>query len=384
VADEIAETLTVSAGAEIPTTFMALFGMDSLSVSAEAEVTRRMTALDLVLAIDMSGSMRNSASGGGSRISAARTAAKDLVDILFGSHAAKDFLNVGVVPWSAKVNVTLDGSDYYHWENRAEPSPTFVNPLTGAVQSQVWYASNSPVPFLSEPDDDWDGCVYNRYTDDGVDTNDADMLMGATTAGTTDWPAYEPVGPEGEPVSGWGRCTLAVDGNECQRCLSEGITPLTNQKSQVIAAIDSLTSPNGTTNIPLGLAWGWEVVSPEAPFDQAVADPDYDRVQAIVLLTDGENYAGSGDGYKGVWGLGYRGNDEMNERLLLVADSIKASGVEIYAIQFANGSGALANLMRDVASEEGSPYYHYAPDRDALRSVFREVANHLSELRLSR
>jgi hypothetical protein len=46
--------------------------------------------------------------------------------------------------------------------------------------------------------------------------------------------------------------------------------------------------------------------------------------------------------------------------------------------------GPLQALMREVASGPNSPYYHYAPDGDALRAVFREVANHLSELRLSK
>jgi hypothetical protein len=67
-----------------------------------------------------------------------------------------------------------------------------------------------------------------------------------------------------------------------------------------------------------------------------------------------------------------------------LANNIKAAGVVIYAIQFANGTGALGKLMKEVASGDGAPYYHYAPDRATLKNVFREVANHLSELRLSR
>jgi hypothetical protein len=39
--------------------------------------------------------------------------------------------------------------------------------------------------------------------------------------------------------------------------------------------------------------------------------------------------------------------------------------------------------MQDVASESGAPYYHFAPDSAALNQVFEEIANHLSNLRLS-
>jgi hypothetical protein len=41
-------------------------------------------------------------------------------------------------------------------------------------------------------------------------------------------------------------------------------------------------------------------------------------------------------------------------------------------------------LLKQVASGPDSPFYHYAPDGDALTQVFKEVANHLSELRLSK
>jgi Mg-chelatase subunit ChlD len=381
VADETNEILTVSASAEVPTTFMALFGFDTLRVAAESEVTRQMTALDVVLAIDMSGSMDSSAVGGGTRIEAAREAAQDLVDILFGENARKDFLNIGLVPWSAKVKVRIEDTLYYSGYTKTVSVPAFVNPVTGQTQTEVYYANNSPVPLLSAPTASWKGCVYSRYTNDGV-KNDADILMGPTTVGGAKWRGWEVVGGEGEPVGGYGNCALSVNRQECTPCLSNGITPLVNKKASIEAAIDDLDDPNGNTNLTQGLGWAWEVLSPEAPFEEAVLDPDYDRVQAIVLLTDGENNAGSGDGYKAIWGLGYQ--TEMDDRLLLLANNIKAAGVVIYAIQFANGTGALGKLMKEVASGDGAPYYHYAPDRATLKNVFREVANHLSELRLSR
>lgn len=55
--DEATETIRLYAKATIPTSFMHLLGHDSLVVDAEAEVVRKMIALDVVLSIDMSGSM---------------------------------------------------------------------------------------------------------------------------------------------------------------------------------------------------------------------------------------------------------------------------------------------------------------------------------------
>jgi hypothetical protein len=103
-----------------------------------------------------------------------------------------------------------------------------------------------------------------------------------------------------------------------------------------------------------------------------------------VLLTDGENLAGNGDGYKTVFGYGSAGRSDMYDRLRALATNVKASGVKVYTIQFANSGGPLQALMKEIASGPDAPYYHYAPDASMLQTVFQEVANHLSELRLSK
>jgi Mg-chelatase subunit ChlD len=126
------------------------------------------------------------------------------------------------------------------------------------------------------------------------------------------------------------------------------------------------------------------VVKPEAPYTEADPNPAGPRQQAIILLTDGDNFGGNGDGYKTVFGYGSAGRPGMNDRLRALATNIKASGVKIYTIQFANSGGPLQTLMREIASGPDAPYYHYAPDSSTLQTVFQGVANHLSELRLSK
>lgn len=384
VANDDDETLAITASATVPTTFMHLFGFESVSVAATTEITRQVQMLDVVLAIDMSGSMDSWAGGGDTRIEAARAAAKSLVNILFGGNATKELLQIGQVPWSAKVNVTIDGSAYDSDATITTAVSAFTNPETGVVQSEVYFANNSPVPLLAPPPADWQGCVYSRFNDDADTATDADHLYGPVSTVTTDWPAWQPIGPEGEPVDGWNKCSSAVWGSECQPCLDHGITPLQNAKQPMLDAIEALQVPEGTTNIPQGLGWAWRVLLPPAPFTEAVPDPEYRRQQAIVLLTDGENYGGSGDGYKGTFGTGNAARPEMNARLLEVAANIKADGVIVYVIQFANDGTGLQTLLKQVASGPETPYYHYAPDGASLQQVFHEIANNLSELRLSK
>jgi len=380
VVNEAAETITLTATATIETSFMKVVGHDTMTVSAQAEVTRRMAMLDVVMAIDMSGSMGSSVPDGGTRLDAARAAGLELVDVLFGVESHKELLKIGLVPWSAKTRPVLDDVPYDPALTVAEPVPAFVNPLTGAAQTEIYKANNSPVPLLFPPPSDWKGCVYNRYLHNGID-DDADVHLYDVSVGGADWMGWEPVGPEGEPVSG-GTCTLSTNGSECTPCLSHGVTPMQSDRAPIEDAINLLTNATGNTNITEGLGWAWRVLMPGEPFAQAIVDPDEPRTQAIVLLTDGQNWAGNGDGYKAVFGTGTR--PEMDVRLRELATNIKSAGVVIYTIQFAFENSDLQTLMKDVASGPDAPYYHYAPDGAALRTIFREVANHLSELRLSR
>lgn len=381
--DEANEKIQLSASAVVPMTFMRLFGFNDVTVSAASEITRQQIMLDLVLSIDMSGSM-GSSTGTTTRIAAARTAATTLVNILFGNDATKDLLQIGLVPWNSKVNVTLNDVTYDSAATTSQAVTAFINPVTGASQSTVYFANNSPVPLLSPPPADWKGGVFARFIDDDDDTTDADILETPTTTSGADWPAWEPIGPEGEPVDGWARCTMSVSYSECTPTLDHGITPLQNAKKPILDAIDALQSPTGNTDIPQGLGWAWRVLTPDSPFTEADPDPEYRRQQAIVLLTDGENYGGSGDGYKGVFGIGSTARPDMDDRLKKLAANVKAAGVIIYVIQFANDGTTLQDLLKGVASGPDAPYYHYAPDADTLQDVFHEIANHLSELRLSK
>lgn len=373
------EKLTLNASAVIDTSFMRVLGFQTLTVSSSTEITRTTEMLDLVLAIDMSGSMDNDVDGGGTRIEAARLASTELIDILFGDDALKSLLKIGVVPWSAKVKVMINGTTFDPSATTATAVPTFTNPVPKsgqpASQSEVYYVNNSPVPLLSVPESDWKGCVYSRFLHDGFD-NDADDAMGPVSVGGTDWPAWEVVGPEGEPGGGLPRVA----------CVTQGITPLTSTKANVQAAINELVSPTGSTNIPQGLGWAWRVLVPQPPFTEATLNPEGNRTQAIVLLTDGENFGYYGDGYKAAFGTGSNNptGPAMDARLLEVAEAIKAQGILIYAIQFANTSGDLAELLKQVASGPDAPFYHAAPSKEELQQVFREVANDLSQLRLSR
>ena len=376
---------------------MRLFGHETVTVGASAEVTRKMKALEVVLSMDVSGSMDNKDGRTITRLEASKQAAKELITILFGGDASKELLNIGLVPWSSKVNVMIEGKAFDPSVRNTVAVPTFKVPdIPSRDQSNIYYANNSPVPLLARPRTGWKGCVFNRYVNNLSDDDDGDIRDGPFSGGGKDWPAWAPVLPGdysrdaelrdawgGEPVD-HGVCALSRSGEECTACPTVGITPLQHDKAVITNAVNKLTA-GGNTNLPAGLGWAWRVLTPGAPFEHTITT-EYTPDRAIVLMTDGENCAASGDAYKAVFGLCSSGSarDKMNERAEKLAANIKKTGVVIYVVQFVDASSALKAFLKKVASGPDAPYYYYAPDPTALKGAFHEIANHLSELRLSK
>ena len=171
---------------------MRLFGTRPVTVSASAEVTRKMKALDVVLSMDVSGSMGNKDRARRlTRLEATKQAANELVTILFGGDTSKDLLNIGLVPWSSKVNVMIEGQAFNSGLTTTGPVPTFTAPDIDRVQSKVYYANNSPVPLLEKPPAGWKGCVFNRYIDN------CDATTTTATSATARSPAAARTGRPG-------------------------------------------------------------------------------------------------------------------------------------------------------------------------------------------
>lgn len=76
-------------------------------------------------------------------------------------------------------------------------------------------------------------------------------------------------------------------------CTTKPITPLKDVSTKegadaIKAAIDKMT-PDGTTNVPEGLAWGWRAVSSAVPFTKGRPEAEKGNDKVVIVLTDGEN-----------------------------------------------------------------------------------------------
>jgi hypothetical protein len=176
----------------------------------------------------------------------------------------------------------------------------------------------------------------------------------------------------------------------------------------------------GGTNQAEGLAWGWRVLSPGAPFTQGETfNAARDNVRkVIVLMSDGENTNVGTDAvmatdysaynHMGFWrdhasgnlltqllfgilhgvlppGITRRDIDSSNEYVDYVDDrqrqlctAIKNAGIEIYVVRFRNGN---EDLMRDCAS--GDDHFFNANSASELSAAFDAIGTGIGSLRLT-
>jgi hypothetical protein len=170
----------------------------------------------------------------------------------------------------------------------------------------------------------------------------------------------------------------------------------------------------GDTNIPMGLMWGWHLVSPNAPFADGVAYDTPNVTKYIILMTDGENtYSDASNGnnqnQSEYTGLGYvwqrrLGNttdfpatstrtDLMNDRLKLLCANLKKEpggggsknsaepGIQVYSIGVGVNTST-KSLLQNCATK--SDMYYDVSNASEMTPVFTRIANEISQLRLSK
>ncbi len=204
------------------------------------------------------------------------------------------------------------------------------------------------------------------------------------------------------------------------------IVPLTLTRNDILTGISNMRHWNGGgTNQAEGLAWGWRVLSPGAPFTQGrpYDDPNNPVRKVIVLMSDGQNTNVGSDtvmssdyssyNHLGLWtqyadgsllsGLyGLIGGilhgllpeqfrrpitssadfvDYINDRERAVCTNIKHQGVEIYTVIFRETDGDTRDLMRSCATD--NDHYFTANNQQELAQAFHAIGSGIGQLRLT-
>jgi len=395
--------VVIEGKAKVQTVMVGFIGYPEIDVAATVEITRESKGLEVVLVLDNTGSMSSNG-----KLNAMKTAATEMVEILFGDETNPEKLKVGLVPFAAGVNLGPDFVDTGYMDTAGISSThgenftpgTNVWDLYDDIRNKSWEgcvetrpypydetdacpsSGNGDtlwVPWFAPDEPDKGGTYYNKYLSDGYKKRSkasVDDRQRNTAKYNNSYVNSSYYGPS-------------------YGCNIPAVTALTNSRSTVEDGIDDLVA-DGYTHIPIGLAWGWRLLSPQAPFTQGVSYEDEEYTKAIILLTDGQNVLGSMSNHNGkrYTAYGYlpeerlgtnsswQAERELDYKTERLCENVKDEGIRVYTITFQLNDTATQNLMRACATNES--LYFNSPSNEELRLAFQAIAQDLSNLRISK
>jgi Flp pilus assembly protein TadG len=391
----------------------------TMAVGASSEVVRAGAKLEIALVLDNTGSMNT-----GTKLADLKTAAKGFVtqmEDISKKAIEPNSIRIGIVPFSNAVRVDSTAYRYAAWIDQTGTSPINDEIFTTATSTQ--HANRFDL--FDTLGTTWRGCVEMRrapYDVDGtppasgatlytpyfaVDEPDAkssgygqnydnDYLADGTT--NNNWRVRQGSITKYKHTNG-----LGTDKGPNKDCGLQPVIRMSTNFSSLRTAIDNLVA-DGNTNIPIGMAWGWNLVSPNAPFSDGTAYNDVHYKKIVVLMTDGENtidqrdtpndgtYAGMGYIWQGrVLDAGghplTNGASDANRtaaldsRLSLLCTNMKNKGIEIYTIRVEVTTGS-STLLKACATTADN--YYDVKTSATLTAVFQSIAGQIAALHLSR
>jgi Flp pilus assembly protein TadG len=322
--------LKLTGSGSVTPMFTKLLGQSQINFSATAEVLWGIKKLNLALVLDNTGSMSSNA-----KMTNLKIAAHNLLTTLKAAAKQPGDIKVAIVPFATDVNVgtshvNADWIDWTDWENEnGSCSNSYYSTKSSCVShGKIW---------TSDSHSTWNGCVNDRDQN-----NDVKNTAPATGNATTLWRAHQA-----------NNCPTSM------MTLSEDWVTLNTK-------VDAMT-PTGNTNTTIGLAWGYQLLSPVAPFYAPAAAPDLDKV--IIILTDGTNTQNR-------W---TSSSSSIDSRTQKVCDNIKADNIKLYTVRVIDGN---ATLLKNCATK---PTMFYDVDQAIeLNSVFSSIAQNLANLRIAK
>jgi Flp pilus assembly protein TadG len=410
------DSVVSKATTTVKTTMLGTFSGDALPVTTDAVVKRGGQKLEVVLVLDNTGSMAQDG-----KLTALKTSATELVESLSAASAgSKDKVKIGLVPFSMTVRV---GAEY---ENEA-----WIDKSAQVTGNDLINNHPSRAGLFNSLGESWAGCVESRpYPHDVRDTAPSNGDK------TTLFPMYfAPDEPDIKDISAWSRWRVSNNylddgitskadtyenwwarqkdhnkyssrkstydraaGGPNKGCEILPLIRLTTEHKDITDSIKKMVAA-GNTNIPMGLAWGWHVLAPHAPFSDGVAYNTPGVTKIAILMTDGDNvndsynnpnrstYSGVGYIWQKRLGLdenssaGQR-NKAMNDRLAELCANMKKKekNISIFAI----GVGVNSTTSALLSSCASPGQYKEAEDKTEMRAAFKDIAAQIQSLYISR
>lgn len=328
-------TLKIDGSGAVPTSFTKLMGFSEMTFKSSATVKWGSTKLRVALALDNTGSMASSG-----KMTALKTATKNLLSILKTAATSPGDVQVSIVPFAKDVNIGKSSytATWLDW--------TLWDAVNGALSGSggfcfgnyCWNGSTWTLKKWVPADHaTWTGCVTDRQQEFDVQ-NTVPLLSDVATKFV----------PE-----------------QYSDCPAE-VMPLSYDWTALNRKVDDMM-PAGNTNITLGLALGWQTLTPGAPFNAPPLPPDTQQI--IILLTDGNNTQNRFSSVQA----------DIDLRTKKACINAKAAGVTIYTVLVMEGN---ASLLKDCASKP--EMYFGLTSANELVGTFNQIGTNLAKLRIAK
>jgi len=376
-------TVAVTASADIPTTVMSLFGKDTIPISVSCDANQDYGNNDIMVVLDVTGSMNNAPSGGGSsKISRLRTGAVGLYRALQG--ASNTRTRYGIIPYSGTVNVgrTLRTRDILRTTYYQQNMGGWYDLVGVHIDDTEWEGGNNNKDIR-----EWrlsgEGCIEERpdignaahpiTVDTTVTQDDIDLIASNNNDTARQWGRYDTGEQESESQSA---CP-----NEATRLRTYGGE--TGYTNAINAATQNVT---GGTYHDIGLIWAARYLS-QTGMNASRNPSEFNNVPVsmhIVFMTDGTLdtggtfYSAYGvDNYDGrISGSGSR-DENHRTRFLAACSTAKSMGMTIWVIALDVGS------TTDIEPCATSSGHFYTSDGSDLEDVFEQIGQGIGRLRLT-
>lgn len=367
------------------------------------------TSYEISLMLDLTGSMCDDGNGpcsAGTKISALKAAAKDLINIALWDNQSTYTSKAALVPFSTRIRVGPDNGGGPLMKKLTDLDPTWTGWYSTCTSSSGGGGSESGgdwtcSSYATQRKVNWPilPCVTDRtgpqeFTDAEPGSNTwlnahgGDRMPKSWDSSDTA-PSNQMGKTSADPATFWnyddgGYCADVDPANE--------IVPLSSDKSMLSAKIDALQA-YGATSGALATAWAWYMISPRwsgvwtgdsapAPYGDltTIVDGRPKLKKVAILMTDGDYNT-----YRG-----WKDSDQLmvSANARSICQNMKAAGVEIYTVGF--GLDLLPAVKRTEAENTlkscGSDIQHFynALDVAQLQGAFRDIALKLAMLRINK
>lgn len=305
--DTATGTIAVNVSSHIKLTLSRVLGMNSIDMPVVSQASFTQKDIEVGMALDITGSMRDPAFDGQSKIAGLKKAFEAFAERLIPDHpSAQQKVRIAIAPYAHTVNL-------------------------GKFVSSARTGGNN-------------ACVTERQNGTYSDA------IGAFY-----------------PLS-----TASCIGKEST------IVPLSDDRDALVNTVNAFQTYSSTAG-HLGVQWAWNLVSPKwgSTWGGNGVPDSFDRVQsgklikAVVLMTDG------------IFNTQYHGAASKRQAIAM-CDAMKAEGVTVFAVSFSGPREAADTATLKACATQGNGYFADASSADELEAAFKNFADKLTELRLTK